>query len=422
MKLQCLECRREYALEARHACNCGGSLEAIQDPEAARGKVSWEMFDERLRREPFGSGVWRYKELVLPEAKDDEIVSRQEGNTRLYSSKLIGEYTGVKSIFLKHEGENPTGSFKDRGMTVGITAARMFGMKTVACASTGNTSASVASYASHARMRCVVFVPEGEIAYGKLAQALAYGAKTLQVKGNFDDAMALVLEACVTLEFYLMNSLNPFRLEGQKTICFEALQQLDGDVPDWFVLPGGNLGNNYALSKALRELHELGLIRKIPRIAVVQARGANPLYRMWKNKTPFEPLKTVDTLASAIKIGNPVNWKKSLAGLDWCNGVVEEVSDQEILDAKAHVDRTGIGAEAASCATVAGLKKLVEAGVVGRDELVVGILTGHLLKDPNLVVDYHLGKLKQFSDQYANKPVPVDATMEAVRAALGDFS
>ncbi len=422
MKLRCLECRKDYALEARYACDCGGNLEAVQDLEAARGKVTWELFDERLRREPFGSGVWRYKELVLPEAKDEEIVSRQEGNTRLHSSKLIGEFTGAKNVFLKHEGENPTGSFKDRGITVGITAARMFGVKTVACASTGNTSASVASYASHAGMRCVAFIPEGGIAYGKLAQALAYGAKTLQVKGVFDDAMALVLEACDALGFYLMNSLNPFRLQGQKTICFEVLQQLGGEVPDWFVLPGGNLGNNSALSKALRELHELGLIRKIPRIAVVQARGANPLYRMWKNKSPFEPLKTVDTLASAIKIGNPVNWKISMAGLDWCNGVVEEVSDREILDAKAHVDRAGIGAEAASCATVAGLKKLVEAGVVGKDELVVGILTGHLLKDPDLTVEYHFGKLKKFGDRYANKPVLIDATLEAVRTALADFS
>jgi threonine synthase len=422
MRLRCLECGKNYALEARYACDCGGSLEAVQDLEAARGKVSWELFDERLRREPFGSGVWRYKDLVLPEAKDGEIVSRQEGNTRIYSSRLVEEFTGAKNVFLKHEGENPTGSFKDRGITVGITVARMLGMKTVACASTGNTSASVASYASHAGMRCVVFVPERGIAYGKLAQALAYGAKTLQIKGEFDDAMALVLKACDALGLYLLNSLNPFRLEGQKTICFEALQQLGGEVPDWFVLPGGNLGNNSALSKALRELYELGLIRKIPRIAVVQARGANPLYRMWKNKASFEPLKTVDTVASAIKIGNPVNWKKSLAGLDWCNGVVEEVSDQEILDAKAHVDKSGIGAEAASCATVAGLKKLVEAGVIGRDELVVGILTGHLLKDTDLAVDYHLGRLKKFGDRYANKPVPVDATLEAVRAALADFS
>ena len=421
MKLCCVACGEKYAPYegVRYFCDCGESLEAVHDIEALKERVSRKLFDDRLRKDPFGSGVWRYKELILPKVKESDIITRKEGNTRLYSSTLIDDFTGCNKVLLKHEGENPTGSFKDRGMTVGMTVARILGMSRVACASTGNTSASMASYASSANMESVVFIPKGKIAYGKLAQALAYGAKTLQIKGDFDDAMRLVKDVCSELGYYLLNSLNPFRIEGQKAICFETLQQLKWEVPDWFILPGGNLGNNTALSKALKELYELGIIDKIPRLAVIQAHGANPLYRMWKSDAEYKPVKNADTIATAIKIGNPVNWRKSLAGIRWCKGVVEEVTDQEILDAKARVDRAGIGAEPASCATVAGLKKLVRAGVIQQDESVVGILTGNILKDPDIAVGYHSGTLKGFDTRFANKPIVVECDLESVRKVLG---
>jgi threonine synthase len=306
-------------------------------------------------------------------------------------------------------------------MTCGITAAKMLNATSVACASTGNTSASMAAYAANSKLKAVVFIPSGKIAYGKLAQALAYGAKTLQIEGNFDDAMSLVQKVCNELNIYLLNSINPFRIEGQKTILFETLQQLDWQVPDWFIIPGGNLGNNTALSKGLMELYELGIINKIPRMAVVQATGANPLYTMWKNKTKFVPVNDPETIATAIKIGNPISWEKSLRGIEWTNGIVEQVTEQEIMDAKAMVDASGIGAEPASCCSVAGAKKLVDSGIIRSNEFVVGILTGNLLKDPDAVVNYHLDKLidRGIKGNFKNSPIVIDATVEAVKNAIG---
>jgi len=419
MKLRCIECGREYPLnEIRYRCDCGDLLEVVHNLDILSEKNLKELFDKRWgsRQFPYNSGVWRYKELIF-DVDEKFIVSKPEGNTNLYRAGKVGEYAGIERMFLKHEGENPTASFKDRGMTCGITAAKMLDCKKVACASTGNTSASMAAYASIAGMSAVVFIPEGKIAFGKLAQALAYGAKTLQIEGDFDDAMQLVQEVCKELGIYLLNSINPFRIEGQKAIAFEILQQLNWEVPDWFVIPGGNLGNNSALSKALGELCKIGIIKKIPRIAVIQAQGANPLYRMWKNKTPFKPVQA-ETIATAVKIGNPVSWKKSIQGLKWSNGVVEEVTEQEIMDAKAIVDRAGIGAEPASCCSVAGTKKLVKAGIINKDDLVVGILTGSLLKDPDSIVNYHLGRLKEIESTYANSPVRIKATVKAAKKAL----
>jgi threonine synthase len=357
--------------------------------------------------------------LIL-DAPDDKIATKQEGNTRLYSAGLAGEYAGLANFLLKHEGENPTGSFKDRGMTCGMTAAVMRGAKSVACASTGNTSASMAAYAALEGLPAVIFIPSGKIAYGKLAQALAYGGITLQIDGNFDDAMALVQKVCDELGVYLLNSVNPFRIEGQKAIGFEVLQQLDWEVPDWFVIPGGNLGNNSALSKGLKELFDLGIIDKKPRIAVIQADGANPLYKMWKDNAPYEPVRDPETIATAIKIGDPVSWEKSARGLKWCDGVVEQVSEQEIMDAKAMVDKAGIGAEPASCCSVAGARKLVESGVIHPDAKVVGILTGNILKDPDAVVGYHKDALRDRSieGRFANKPLVIEPNLEDVRRIL----
>jgi threonine synthase len=232
--------------------------------------------------------------------------------------------------------------------------------------------------------------------------------------------MTLVQEVCAEMNIYLLNSINPFRIEGQKAIGFEVLQQLDWEVPDWFIIPGGNLGNNSALTKGLQELYQLGIISKIPRVAVIQAEGANPLYTMWKNGTDFEAVKDPETIATAIKIGNPVSWKKSIRGLEWCNGVVEEVTEQEIMDAKAMVDRAGIGAEPASCCSVAGAKKLVDSGVIHPDEKVVGILTGNILKDPDAVVGYHKDTLQEMgiNGTYANSPVSVKSDMQSVKSIL----
>jgi threonine synthase len=417
--LKCIACGKEYPLnEIRYRCDCGDLLEVIHDWDGI--EVSPELFDSRLRslKWPYNSGVWRYKELIMPDIKDSQIVSRPEGNTNLYCSEKLSEYVNHKNLCLKHEGENPTGSFKDRGMTGGMTAAKMLGAKTVACASTGNTSASMAAYAAMSGMRAVVFIPEGKIAFGKLAQAIAYGADVIQIEGDFDDAMALVQEVCQELNIYLLNSINPFRIEGQKAISIEAIQQRGWEVPDWFVLPGGNLGNSTAMGKAMMELKGLGLIEKVPKIAVIQAEGANPFYEYFHNDyKDFHSMKA-DTIATAIKIGNPVSWKKLEKVIKWCGGTVDQVSEQEIVDAKAMVDASGIGAEPASCATVAGVKKLVEKGVIKEDESVVGILTGNLLKDPDIVINYHQGKLDGIKSNFANKPVKIKPTLEEVKKVL----
>ncbi len=420
--LECVRCSKNYSIdELRYTCECGGVLDVRRDLSKVDGQELKKLWDSRwgMKRGIESSGVWRYRELIL-DAPDEKIVTRQEGNTRLYHAGKAAQYAGLKNFYLKHEGENPTGSFKDRGMTCGTTAAMMFNAKSVACASTGNTSASMASYAACCGVKSIIFIPAGKIAYGKLAQALAYGGITLQIDGNFDDAMTLVQEVCEKLGIYLLNSINPFRIEGQKAIGFEIVQQLDWEVPDWIVVPGGNLGNNSAISKGLMELHELGIINKIPRIAVIQAEGANPLYRMWKNKTPYEAVKNPETIATAIKIGNPVSWEKALRGIEWSNGVVDDVTEQEIMDAKAWVDAAGIGAEPASCCSVAGAKKLVEAGIIKPDEKVVGILTGNVLKDPDAVIGYHQNTLTNMGivGTFANKPKQIKPTVEDVRKAI----
>jgi len=422
LRLKCVACGAIHDGNAiRYRCDCGDVLDAVLDVDALRGSLDLELFDQRrASKTPADrSGVWRFRELILP-CDEDEIVTRWEGNTRLYHSSWIDAYVGLEGVALKHEGENPTGSFKDRGMTVGVTMARRLGARRVACASTGNTSASMASYAALAGMDALVFIPDGEIAFGKLAQALAFGARTIQIAGDFDDAMRLVEELCALESIYLLNSINPFRIEGQKAIGFELLQDLDWHVPDWLVLPGGNLGNSAAIYKGLAELRDLGLIERLPRFAVIQAAGANPLYTAFKSGAPLEPVVGAETIATAIKIGAPVSWKKSLRGVINTDGIVEEVTDEEIMNAKARVDRAGIGAEPASCATVAGIKKLVEAGTIKRGESVAGILTGHVLKDPDAVVKYHAGTLAGIHSELPNAPVRVKAEIDAIRAVLGD--
>jgi len=389
--------------------------------EWASKAVSRELFDKRLgsRDRILRSGIWRYKELVNPLADELCIVSRPEGNTSLYEHKNVLKYAGLKSVKLKHEGENPTGSFKDRGMSPGVSEAVRLKMKVVACASTGNTSASMAAYASMAGLKPVVFIPEGKIAYGKLAQALAYGAKVIQIKGNFDDAMNLVRESSRRLGMYLLNSVNPWRIEGQKTIIFELMQQLSWSPPDWIAVPAGNLGNTSAFGKALAELHKLELIEEMPRLASIQAAGANPLYQTWKaGGERLTRVEHPETIATAIKIGNPVSWKKALRALKQTNGVVEQVSDQEIMDAKAVIDACGIGCEPASAASLAGVKKLVNDGTINKKESVACIITGNILKDPEATVKYHLDQLDEIKPKYANHPTITEADPKEVEKAI----
>jgi threonine synthase len=418
--LVCVRCGTSFpGLEVRYRCRCGDVLDVVHD-EAAPAPDLLARFDARRgASDPIDrSGVWRFRELVLP-LEPEHIVTRPEGNTNLYASPALAAWCGIDDLRLKHEGENPTGSFKDRGMTVGISVAKRLGLTSVACASTGNTSASMASYAAVAGMRAFVFIPGGAVAHGKLAQSLAYGARTIQIDGDFDAAMALVERVCAERGTYLVNSINPFRIEGQKAIAFELLQDLGWSVPDWIVVPGGNLGNSSAIFKGLAELRSAKLIPRIPKIAVVQAAGANPFYRAFSAKRSLVPLEGPETLATAIRIGNPVSWRKSLRGVVATNGTVEDVTDQEIMDAKAKVDASGIGAEPASCASVAGIKKLVAKGVIRKGETVAAILTGHVLKDPDAVIRYHQGKLDGIASTHANAPVRVAATLEAVLEAMG---
>jgi len=420
-RLKCVKCDQEYpGLEQRYRCDCSGTLDVIHDP--SKFKLCTDDFDSRRNsNDPMNrSGVWRFRELILPLGDDllsQCVVTRGEGNTHLYEASKLGTTIGVPNLWLKHEGENPTGSFKDRGMTSGITMARHLGMKQVACASTGNTSASMASYAARCEMGALVFIPEGKIAYGKLSQALAYGARTIQIDGDFDDAMRLVQDLCIEEGIYLLNSVNPFRIEGQKAIGFEIIQDMGWKVPDWIVLPGGNLGNNTAMAKGMLELYERGLIDRLPRMAVIQAAGANPLYEAWTSGNPVQPM-TADTIATAIKIGAPISWRKSMRGIRALDGVVTQVNDDQIMDAKAQVDASGIGAEPASCATFAGLKRLVAEGVIGKNETVVGVLTGNLLKDPDVVVGYHTSTLDGIESARANAPVKAPADIEAIRQLI----
>ncbi len=421
--LRCINCGNTHALnEPVYTCSvCGGLLDVEHDLEALRPLISRALFDSRLGAldKPYNSGVWRFKELVFPDAPPDQIVTRGEGNTTLYDApRKLAAWIGADHLALKHEGENPTGSFKDRGMTGGVTHAVLVNSASVVCASTGNTSASMASYAALAGLQALVFFPYGNIAMGKLAQSIAYGALSVQVRGDFDVCLDLVRQSCRQFGIYLLNSVNPFRLEGQKTIVFEILQQRRWRVPDWIVLPGGNLGNTSAFGKGLQELYTLGLIDHLPRIAVVQAAGAAPFYASYKNGFTERMTVKAETLATAIKIGNPASYVKARRTLEWTNGVVESVTDQEILDAKAQVDLSGIGCEPASAASVAGVKKLIAAGMIRPDEDVVAILTGHVLKDPGIVIDYHGDGVPGLVSTYPNRLRVIDPTLEDVRALL----
>ncbi|HUE75383.1 MAG TPA: threonine synthase [Chloroflexota bacterium] len=393
----------------------------VHDLDALRSVISRSTFDKRLGSRDIldQSGVWRFRELVYSQA-GEAAVTAPVGNTNLYSSDRVSAWTGAPGLRMKHEGENPTGSFKDRGMTVGVTHARITGSRVTICASTGNTSSSLAAYAAKADMRALVLIPggEGDVARGKLSQALAYGARTARIRGDFDAAMSVISQIAGEPGVYVLNSINPFRLEGQKSIVYEMLQQLDWKVPDWIVVPGGNLGNTSAFGKAIDELCQLGLIDRRPRLAVIQAAGANPFFQAFQAGFPATmPSVKARTIATAIQIGAPVNYLKARRSILLTDGVVEEVTDREIMDAKAQVDAAGIGCEPASAASVAGTRKLVAAGIIQPGDSVVAILTGHILKDPDATINYHLGRFSP-GGAYANNPFDVEPSLDEVRRLL----
>jgi len=401
--------------------------------DVAAEALKQEFLQRKLSNHPLDvSGVWRYREL-LPFEKEDlkHVVTLGEGNTPLLDAPRSAEYAGVRNLKVKHLGWNPSGSFKDYGMTVAICQAQKLGSRAVACASTGNTSASMAAYCARTRLRPIVFIPEGQIAYGKLSQTLDYGALTVQIQGDFDVAMQLVQELSQETDLYLMNSINPYRLEGQKTVMIGLFEQLDWEVPDRIVVPGGNLGNSSSYGKALMELKELGLIDKVPRLTIIQAAGASPLYRtLVSSSSELLGVDDAFTLASAIKIGHPISWKKAVRALNFTDGWCDVVTEQEIADAKAVLGHDGIGCEPASATTVAGLKKLLAVSsrenpeiTIDPDERIVAILTGHQLKDPDYTVNYHLDNLHEeavyetrlvkksgkLRSTFSNRPVRVPA-------------
>ncbi len=337
--LECIACQARYPVDQiRYGCDCGNLL-SVERPKEALSALTPAQFDARLgRREPLAqSGVWRFREGVL-NVPDAQIVTHPEGGTHLYQRPVLTEWAGMDDLHFKHEGENPTGSFKDRGMTVAVTHAVRLGAPAVACASTGNTSSSLAAYAAQSKQRGIVLIPAGKISLAKMSQALAYGARCLQVAGDFDVAMSLVRQVCDALGIYLVNSVNPFRIEGQKTIAWELLQDLAWDPPDWIVLPAGNLGNTSAVGKALREAFEAGWIPRLPKIAAVQAATANPFFQSYRDGFATRPKVKAETIATAIRIGNPVSFEKAKSAILYTRGVVTQVTDDEILLAKREIE------------------------------------------------------------------------------------
>lgn len=427
---RCDECGSEFRdLQTITRCSrCDGLLSLVYDPPGERATALRGRFDARReagvaydplhepRTPPDASGVWRYRELVLPDAKASDIVSYPEGNTPLLQRAAIARWCGVDSLLIKHEGANPTGSFKDRGMTAAVTQACRVGASAVACASTGNTAASLAAYAAHAGLPALVLVPSGQVSLGKLAQSLAYGARTLLVRGDFDDCLRLVNEAAAELGVYLANSISPYRIAGQKTIVFELLQQLGWRAPDWIALPAGNLGNTSAFGAALHEALELGLIDRMPRIAAVQASGAAPFAASYRDGFRVRHTVRAETVATAIRIGDPASYTRAVRVIRETDGVVLDMSDASILHAKAVVDASGVGCEPASAASIAGVRELSSRGVIRKDDVVVAVLTGHVLKDPGILLQYHRETEPAPSD--ANRPIEIEAKLSEVERIL----
>jgi threonine synthase len=430
-QLRCISCGSSPASAAQdfRCSNCGDLIEFYfanwpQNPAAL--KALW-LHRKTLFKDLDQSGVWRFREL-LPHIPEEHAITLREGNTPLYDLPHCAQIAGVENLRAKHQGMNPTASFKDTGMTVAASSAHQQGFRWVACASTGNTSASMAAYAARGNMHSLVLIPDGKISWGKLSQSLDYGALTCQLRTDFDGCVRILNELVRQKPVYLLNSVNPYRIEGQKTAAIELMEQLEWEPPDHIIVPGGNLGNSSAIGKGLLEMHELKLIERLPKLSIIQAQGANPFYRAVSQfgGKRLEPM-TADTLATAIRIGNPASWKKALRVLEATGGAVEEVSEVEIAVAKAEIGADGIGCEPASAVTLAGLKKLRRSGFVKPSDSVVLILTGHLLKDPDFTIKFHRGDLFTGTldehDTWLTKPlerapVVLDANLGAVIAAL----
>ncbi|MGQ9468511.1 MAG: threonine synthase [Nitrososphaerales archaeon] len=385
-KLVCINCKSEYGLdEIIYRCKkCKDLLEVQMDLEEVKKKV-----DKRaLALKPLS--VWKYVDLI-PVFDRNKIVTINEGGTKLHKCDNLAEELKIKKLYVKNEGDNPTGSFKDRGLTVGVTKAREFNVKEVACASTGNTAASLSAYATKAGLKCIILIPQGAVAMGKLAQSIIYGAKVIAIKGNFDDALSMVIEASKSFGLYLLNSINPFRIEGQKTAAFEVCEQLDFHAPDKLVIPMGNAANISAYWKGFKEFYELDLIKNLPAMTGIQASGASPIVQAIKEgRDRIKPVKNPSTVATAIRIGRPASWKKAIAAIRESKGMAETVTDEEILSAQRLLARKeGLFVEPASASTIAGLKKLIESGSIDRDEEIVCIATGHGLKDPDSALKFY---------------------------------
>ncbi len=417
--LQCIEecCRRrqDSKKEGYSCAACGGSLEVKYefesiDPEELRHV--WHQ--RRLSGEPIDrSGVWRFRELIPFVEPGNRIISLSEGSTPLVGTRRAGWWAGPVHLTIKHQGNNPTGSFKDLGMTACITRAASRSVRMVACASTGNTSSSMAAYAARAGMKALLFVPYKQISAAKLAQALDFGALVVEVGDTFDEAFRLLRQIAPELELYLVNSVNPFRIEGQKTIVAEMIEQRAWRPPDYIVVPGGNLGNASAIGKGLRELKEMGLIEKVPHVIVIQAEGANPFYRtLAAGSKELIPVPDPHTEATAIRIGHPANWKKARRVLEWTDGFCESVTDAEIFEAKAVLAEDGVGCEPASAATVAGVRKLVRAGRIERHADIVCVLTGNQLKDTEYIMRH------RSEAEESRQRLRVEPNLDALRHAL----
>jgi threonine synthase len=437
------ECASVYGIRERiYVCpRCAGPLEIdVRLPAVGEAPALWNIWTARAasRDAHDRSGVWRFREL-LPFEESAPVVTLFEGNTPLYEAPRCAKYAGLRGLRLKHQGCNPTGSFKDTGMTAAVTQAVVLGARTVVCASTGNTAASLAAYAARAGLQAAILLPYGQISAAKLAQSMDYGATICELDGNFDDCMRLIQELGDEPAIYVANSINPFRVEGQKTVAFELMQQCDRQVPDHVVVPGGNMGNSTALAKGFEEMLGLGLIDRVPKLSVIQAEGSAPLARLFaaldpKHRTDdlrlpdaMAPVEHPRTLATAIKIGAPVSWRKSLRAVLRSHGQVISVNEQEIADAKAMIGRDGIGCEPASATTVAGIRRLVASGHIGSGESVVAILTGHVLKDPDYVSQYHRGTLaldsgeknaQRIQGSFQNAPQRVAATKRSILEVL----
>ena len=407
----------------------GGDGQSVPNASALR----WLWQERRTSSQAIDqSGVWRFRDLLPILKAPEDAVTLREGNTPLYDLPRAAKSLGIHWVLAKHQGMNPTGSFKDTGMTAALSVAVERGFQWVACASTGNTSAAMAAYAARAGMRSIVFIPEGKIAWGKLSQSMDYGALTVQLRTDFDGCVKLVNSLVETHPIYLLNSVNPYRLEGQKTPAFELLEQMDWQVPEHLIVPGGNLANSSALAKGFAEAKQLGLIGRVPRISIVQAEGANPLWRaMEENGGESLEAVTADTRASAIRIGNPASWQKAVAALKSTGGWCEQVSEAEIALAKAEIGAEGVGCEPASAVTLAGLKKLVAKGRVGVEERAVLLLTGHTLKDSEYTIQFHKGDLltteevaglserqRELGDRLRKPPVVLDADRDVVLAEM----